>query len=96
LFTAPKIGRQDVGELLDDLGPSPWAYGKSEKLEKVVMLRGSRKGYTTYEELKTQGKDIGDWFLDRARSAVHPDDVCNLQYTSGSTGHPKAAMLTHL
>lgn len=26
---------------------------------------------------------------------LNPHDVCNLQFTSGSTGNPKAAMLTH-
>ncbi len=26
---------------------------------------------------------------------VHPDDVCNMQYTSGTTGFPKGVMLTH-
>ena len=26
---------------------------------------------------------------------VRPDDVCNMQYTSGTTGFPKGVMLTH-
>lgn len=26
---------------------------------------------------------------------VQPDDPCNIQFTSGTTGHPKAAVLTH-
>jgi len=28
-------------------------------------------------------------------AAVRPDDVCNMQYTSGTTGFPKGVMLTH-
>lgn len=32
--------------------------------------------------------------MDR-ETELHPEDVCNLQFTSGSTGNPKAAMLTH-
>jgi long-subunit acyl-CoA synthetase (AMP-forming) len=34
--------------------------------------------------------------LKRAESAVQPTDVLNLQFTSGTTGAPKAAMLTHM
>lgn len=45
--------------------------------------------------------DTGSWgrFLDGGRDfekpAVTPDDVANLQYTSGTTGFPKGVMLTH-
>ena len=31
----------------------------------------------------------------RRASSVKPDDVCNMQYTSGTTGFPKGVMLTH-
>ncbi|KAJ5144246.1 uncharacterized protein N7515_003033 [Penicillium bovifimosum] len=33
--------------------------------------------------------------LEQAESRVIPEDVVNLQFTSGTTGSPKAAMLTH-
>ena len=31
----------------------------------------------------------------RRAAEVKPDDVCNMQYTSGTTGFPKGVMLTH-
>ncbi len=31
----------------------------------------------------------------RLAALVKPDDVCNMQYTSGTTGFPKGVMLTH-
>ena len=33
--------------------------------------------------------------MDNRRRHVHKDDVCNMQYTSGTTGFPKGVMLTH-
>jgi long-subunit acyl-CoA synthetase (AMP-forming) len=58
------------------------------------MLRHALGGFMTYSDLQDEGRKLGPEPLERV--AVYPDDICNLQYTSGSTGHPKAAMLTHL
>ncbi|CAH0389953.1 unnamed protein product [Bemisia tabaci] len=33
--------------------------------------------------------------LDELAKAIQPDDACNIQFTSGTTGLPKAAALTH-
>ena len=33
--------------------------------------------------------------IQRMAADVRPDDVCNMQYTSGTTGFPKGVMLTH-
>jgi acyl-CoA synthetase (AMP-forming)/AMP-acid ligase II len=58
------------------------------------MLRHALGGFMTYSDFKDEGRKLGPEPLERV--VVYPDDTCNLQYTSGSTGHPKAAMLTHL
>lgn len=34
--------------------------------------------------------------MDSAASSLRPEDVCNIQFTSGTTGRPKAAALTHI
>ncbi|KAG9233850.1 hypothetical protein BJ875DRAFT_463155 [Amylocarpus encephaloides] len=95
LFTVPKIGRASLRGLINQLGPRPRETGRSKTLENVIMLRHTLGGFMTYSDLKKEGRRLGPEPLDRARRAVYPDDTCNLQYTSGSTGHPKAAMLTH-
>jgi acyl-CoA synthetase (AMP-forming)/AMP-acid ligase II len=89
LFTTTKIGKSDNTALLYELE----ARGKQNPL--VVILRGGSDGYTTYDELFTGRSDESLSAARKASSRVHPRDVVNLQFTSGTTGLPKAAMLTH-
>lgn len=87
LFTTKTIGRLDNARLLgelDNLDDGP----------KVVLLRGDTKGYETYEDLVKRGSRNQHGLL-KAMSRVLPHQVVNLQFTSGTTGRPKAAMLTH-
>lgn len=64
-------------------------------LEEIIILRGRYQDFGTYEGLIERGLVLPDHVLEDRESILHPDDVCNLQFTSGSTGNPKAAMLTH-
>ncbi len=47
-----------------------------------------------YEELRELADAVSDRQLDERERAVDPDDVINMQYTSGTTGFPKGVMLT--
>jgi long-chain acyl-CoA synthetase len=55
----------------------------------------------SFEKLCERGRDYArenpdvDALLDRLITQGSPDDVCILVYTSGTTGPPKGAMLTH-
>ncbi|GES62161.1 long-chain-fatty-acid-CoA ligase [Aspergillus terreus] len=95
LFLTPRIGRHSLEEVLTRVGPRPKENGLSKALEEIVILRSTYANFSTYDEIIKKGLSLPtDALMDR-ESELHPEDVCNLQFTSGSTGNPKAAMLTH-
>jgi long-chain acyl-CoA synthetase len=47
------------------------------------------------DELTVLGQDVSDAELDKRRTAVNPDDLATLLYTSGTTGRPKGCEITH-
>lgn len=88
-FTTKRIGRATNNEpLLAQLAAK-------DDAPKVVILRGDAEGYRTYGDMILQGSKQDPQRLYRHETKVSTYDVCNLQFTSGTTGHPKAAMLTH-
>ena len=52
-------------------------------------------GMWAWRELVERGREISEAELQRRQAGCDPDDVVNIQYTSGTTGTPKGAMLTH-
>ncbi|KAI0020852.1 hypothetical protein F4780DRAFT_314667 [Xylariomycetidae sp. FL0641] len=89
-FTTKKIAKVDNTALLAELAAQP-------KSPDVVILRGDAAGYPTYGDLMSkQGRRrMSAGHLQRLGRRVLAHQVCNLQFTSGTTGLPKAAMLTH-
>lgn len=49
----------------------------------------------SWDQFMALGKDITDDLLDKRIGNVQPGHCCNLVYTSGTTGNPKAVMVTH-
>lgn len=70
----------------------------TDPLTFVLMGRGDANGMDGVipcESLFLRGLDVPPKDLERAEKAVQAEDVCSLQFTSGTTGKPKVAMLTH-
>ncbi|RDW95257.1 hypothetical protein BP5796_01020 [Coleophoma crateriformis] len=98
LFTSSKIGKKSMIphlELLNGFGDGMVV----SCLKNIVLIRATEQPLSEstmlYDEFVSQGSRITDVDLDRKSNSVHFQDVANLQYTSGTTGEPKAAMLTH-
>ncbi len=67
------------------------------KVRKVVLFRGEHpdEWVLPYEQFLALGDGISDAALDARIGAVKPTDVGAIVYTSGTTGVPKGAVLTH-
>lgn len=65
------------------------------ELERTVMLRGDAAGATSWADFLNEGDAVSDGEVDTRAALVTPGDVMDLMYTSGTTGRPKGALLTH-
>ena len=52
-------------------------------------------GMWAWDEMVAKHSEVSPEQLAARQSECHPDDPINIQYTSGTTGNPKGAMLTH-
>ncbi|MBQ1263342.1 MAG: AMP-binding protein, partial [Oscillospiraceae bacterium] len=64
-------------------------------LRNVITVGFSQKGCMTWNEALERAEQVPIEEVRRMAAAVNKDDVCNMQYTSGTTGFPKGVMLTH-
>jgi fatty-acyl-CoA synthase len=64
-------------------------------LRNVITIDSKQKGCLTWDEAVALSERVPVEEVFRRAMAIHKDDVCNMQYTSGTTGFPKGVMLTH-
>ncbi len=64
-------------------------------LRNVVTVGFKMPGCMTWEQMLTRASAVPVEQLHRMAARVDIHDVCNMQYTSGTTGFPKGVMLTH-
>jgi len=64
-------------------------------LRNVITVGAKLKGCLTWDEALKLAEKVPVEEVYRRAAAVDKHDVCNMQYTSGTTGFPKGVMLTH-
>ena len=64
-------------------------------LRNVITVGFRQKGCMDWSDAIARSTQVPISEVRRMAAAVDKDDVCNMQYTSGTTGFPKGVMLTH-
>jgi acyl-CoA synthetase (AMP-forming)/AMP-acid ligase II len=89
LFTVTDFLDTDYVALLD-------AHGRPDTLDEVVVLRGATApGTLPWVDLLARAGGVSVADAAARSAAVGPDDLCDILFTSGTTGAPKGAMLRH-
>ncbi|MDD4857664.1 MAG: AMP-binding protein [Candidatus Krumholzibacteria bacterium] len=103
LILVPRFKSSDYAAMINQVvpelkGATPGAI-KSRACPQLatVISIGAEKfpGMFTWDEFMTMGRNVSDEELDERGNECDFDDVINVQYTSGTTGMPKGASLTH-
>ncbi len=81
---------------IKDSQPGKLQCDKLPFLKNIIYL-GKEKiaGMYNWDEVLAMGKQVSDAQLKTRLDSLAPDDVINMQYTSGTTGFPKGVMLSH-
>ena len=64
-------------------------------LRNIITVGFNMDGCLEWKDMMDLSVNVPVAEVHRIAATVKPDDVCNMQYTSGTTGFPKGVMLTH-
>ncbi|MCK9909897.1 AMP-binding protein, partial [Microbacteriaceae bacterium K1510] len=81
---------------LADCEPGELQSARLPQLKNVIFLGNERQpGMFLWSDLLQRGMRISEEERIARQASSMPDDVINMQYTSGTTGFPKGVMLSH-
>ncbi|WP_298832690.1 AMP-binding protein [uncultured Planococcus sp.] len=84
----PDLATADKGDIVSE---------KLPHFKRVIVMSGNNyPGIYTWDEFEAFAENVSESEYEERFRSMDPDDVINIQYTSGTTGFPKGVMLTHL
>jgi fatty-acyl-CoA synthase len=88
LISAPRFKTSDYVGMLREIGAPRLPHLR----HRITTGAEAHDGFLTWQDLLAEADPAA---LARAEAELLPDDAINIQFTSGTTGFPKGATLTH-
>jgi fatty-acyl-CoA synthase len=101
LITATRFKSSDYIAMIRELVPElrdagkPIRSSRLPELRHVITISGEHCGGVPFELILVRGKQVGRERLEAVSTPIQMDDAVNIQFTSGTTGLPKGATLSH-
>lgn len=84
-----------IGSFLNQYYPDQLSGQTRAMLDGVIVFDGARGADTEWRDFLAAGETVSDADVDARAATVGPDDLCDMLFTSGTTGHPKGVMYGH-